>query len=345
MDLSSPSSQLNFEMWGTSSCSALATDNNAIWIATNHSEQGRVYIAGAENPLQDELRGDFNLPSPLSSGCISCLSFGVTEESAENLLVGYEDGGVTRIFGRENTISLNNLEEGSIQHNFSSLSCEQFTYHFLNTDITVNPNDLGPDYGNTEVTVHLQDPVFPAPVFPHPEFTLDFWYQIKTEESFTAFPCEVRVEFSSPTPNGDENLQLWNYSESENEWIPDSADEEVTVTNWNFTSSPYFVDYTTEHFSSWAMNDGSGGALAFPPQSPDNIRIVRNESTVTITWDEVTEDTWGNSIENVSYDIYSSENPYSDWELEISGLTETSWNYQHASESKKFFRIVAVYVP
>ena len=335
-------------LWGSASCSALETNNNALWVATNHYEQGRIYIIGAESPLQDAIRGEFNLPSPLNSGNITSLSFGEASDFAENLLVGYENNGVTRLFGAENTLSLNNLVEGTIQHNFSYLpgfKDDPFTFHFNDAYITLDNYDYASndEYGNVELTLHRQDPVFPAPEFPHPEHTLDLWYNIKSQEGFDAFPCEINLEFTSPVPAGNDNLQLWNFLEGGQEWIPDHLDEEVTV-NWNFVSSPYSVNYTTYHFSPWAMNNGGGGALSYPPLMPENLTINKSESDVTLNWDEVTLDTGSYPISGVTYNIYSADDPYSEWILEDSGVIESIW-INTVSEVKKFYKITAVYIP
>ena len=183
------------------------------------------------------------------------------------------------------------------------------------------------------------------PACPHPEHTLDLWYNIKASENFAAFPSEINVKFTSPVPDGDDNLQLWSYSEEEGEWIPDSADEEVTVNTWNFSTSPDSVNYTTNHFSRWAMNNGDDGSLAYPPRNPENVSIVRNDETITVAWNEVTLDIGGFPIENVTYNIYTSESPYSGWTEVASGLTQTSWNEQISSDEKRFYRVTAANIP
>jgi len=331
-------------LWGSAACSALETDDNALWVAVNHNEQGRIYIIGAESPRQDSIRGEFNIPSPLNSGNISSLSFGEASEFAENLIVGYDNSGVTRLFGSENSLSLNNLSEGEIQHNFSDLPGfrgDPFTYFFENVSITIDPHDYSgwDNYGNVLIDLSLEDPVCP-----HPEHTLDAWFNIKPDISFAAFPCNVNFEFTSPIPAGNDNLQLWNIPEGGQEWIPDYLDEEVSVNSWYFTSSPYSVNYTTEHFSPWAMNNGGGGALSYPPLMPENLTITKNEENVILNWDEVTLDTGGYTISGVTYNIYSTNDPYAEWILEDSGIAETTWSNM-VSEVKKFYKITAYHIP
>ena len=336
-------------LWGSASCSALESNGNALWVATNHNEQGRVYIIGSESPFQDSIRGEFNLPYPLTSGNISSLSFGEADDFAENLLVGYENSGVSRLFGAENTISLNNLEEGTIQHNFSYLpgfKDDPFTFHFNDAEITLDNYDYAAneDYGNVEITLHRQDPVIPEPEFPHPEHTLDLWYDIKSVEEFAAFPCEIDIEFISPVPDGSDNLHLWYFSDVAEEWIPDNLDEQITIGNWNFTSPPYSVNYTTEHFSPWAMNNGGGGALSYPPQMPENLTLERDGDDVILNWDDVVLDTGSYSISGVLYDIYSTNDPYGEWDLEDSDLTESNWTGQ-STDISKFYKVLAKYIP
>nr|MBC8384438.1 hypothetical protein [Candidatus Cloacimonadota bacterium] len=304
---------------------------------------------GSESPFQDSIRGEFNLPYPLTSGNISSLSFGEADDFAENLLVGYENSGVSRLFGAENTISLNNLEEGTIQHNFSYLpgfKDDPFTFHFNDAEITLDNYDYAAneDYGNVEITLHRQDPVIPEPEFPHPEHTLDLWYDIKSVEEFAAFPCEIDIEFISPVPDGSDNLHLWYFSDVAEEWIPDNLDEQITIGNWNFTSPPYSVNYTTEHFSPWAMNNGGGGALSYPPQMPENLTLERDGDDVILNWDDVVLDTGSYSISGVLYDIYSTNDPYGEWDLEDSDLTESNWTGQ-STDISKFYKVLAKYIP
>jgi len=97
-------------------------------------------------------------------------------------------------------------------------------------------------------------------------------------------------------------------------------------------------------FSPWAMNNGGGGALSYPPLLPENLMITKNETQLILNWDEVTLDTGGYSISGVTYDIYATEDPYAGWIPDESGVTETTWT-KLISETKEFYRIVAVYIP
>ena len=323
-------------LWGSSSCSALETNDNALWVATNHSTEGRIYIIGAESPRQDSIRGDFNIPSPLESGHISSMSFGATNNYPENLIVGYDSMGVTRLYGGESALSLQNPIEGEIQHNFSSedwVRGDPFTYDYDSLSITIDPLNTG-TYGNVSVILHNGDPVCP-----YPEHTLDRWYEIKAEEGFTAFPCDVSVQFTSPIPAGTDNLQLWSYSDEEEEWIPDDIDDEVTVNNWDFISSTYSVNYDTHHFSPWAMNDGSGGALAYPPKIPENLIITTNGSNAILIWNKVTENTFGDPITDVIYNIYNAYFPYftTDSTYYFSTVSDTTFTDENALQNEKLF--------
>ena len=61
--------------------------------------------------------------------------------------------------------------------------------------------------------------------------------------------------------------------------------------------------------------------LITPPPNPGNIQIIIDGSLLTISWDEV--------IGATSYNVYSSENPYEDyenWYLEEEGFIGTSWS-------------------
>jgi len=330
-------------LWGTASCSALETNDNTLWVATHNSEYGKIYIVGAESPRVDSIRGEFNLPSPLNSGYINSLSFGITNTYPENLVVGYTNAGVTRIYSEGKEISLDNPLEGCIQHNFTGLSPslkgEPFTFSFQQVKFTLDPYDYGSqdEYGNVNLTLFNEDPDCP-----YPQHALAMWYSIDMETGFNAFPVQDTVIFTAPVPAGSDSLQLWSYSEIEQEWISSDLDEDVTVTNWNFTSSPYAVSYTANHFSAWAINDGSGGAIAYPPKQPENLIISTSDSGAVLIWNKVHENTFGDPISEVFYNIYRSETPYfsPDAAYYLDTVSDTTYTDESGVINEKEFYII-----
>jgi len=329
-------------LWGTASCSALETNDNALWVATHNSEYGKIYIIGAESPRVDSIRGEFNLPSPLSSGYINSLSFGKTDTYPENLIVGYADAGASRIFSEGKEISLENPTEGCIQHNFTgfaSLRGDPFTFSFQQTNITLDPYDYGSEdeYGTVNLTLFNEDPDCP-----YPEHALDMWFSIEVETGFQAFPIQDTIKFTAPVPSGSDTLQLWSYSEIEQEWIPAYLDEDVTVTSWNFTTPPYSVSYTTNHFSDWAMNDGSGGEIDYPPRKPENLIISTSDSGAVLIWNKVDENTFGDPISDVIYKVYRSETPYFSPEVSfyLDTVTDTTYTDEIGVVNEKEFYII-----
>ena len=70
--------------------------------------------------------------------------------------------------------------------------------------------------------------------------------------------------------------------------------------------------------------------------APQNIQITVNSDNVDITWD---------AIDGATYNLYSSPNPnlpISQWSVEASGLTGTSWSYVNSGD-KMFYRVTAVF--
>ncbi|RLC46386.1 MAG: hypothetical protein DRH57_06160 [Candidatus Cloacimonadota bacterium] len=277
-----------WDLWGSASCTAIESNGDALWVATNHNTQGRIYVIGLTSPDSNDVRGEFNIPSPLESGHISSLSFGATAQYPENLIVGYDSTGVTILSGSTGEISMQNPSEGEIQHNFHN--GDAFTYNYENVEITVDPSNTKATYGNVNVRLHQGDPVCQFP-----EHALDMWYELKAQDGFDAFPCDINVQFTSPTPDGTSNLHLWSYSDLESRWIPDSKDDGVTVNSWNFSSSPYSVAYTTNHFSHWAMNDGDGGSL---PVELSSFTAIYVDNHPTLVWVTQTE------TDNMGFNIY-----------------------------------------
>ena len=72
-------------------------------------------------------------------------------------------------------------------------------------------------------------------------------------------------------------------------------------------------------------------------QKPENLTILIDAGIVTITWDSIPEVS--------SYSVYSSEDPYSNfesWDLEQEGILTNTWN-QPISNEKKFYYVKAHY--
>jgi len=75
----------------------------------------------------------------------------------------------------------------------------------------------------------------------------------------------------------------------------------------------------------------------FPVYAPQNFNIIYSSSNPELSWDQV----YGSA----SYTIYSSTDPYAEfstWTLEISGVTGFTWTDENATETKKFYVVVAV---
>ena len=97
--------------------------------------------------------------------------------------------------------------------------------------------------------------------------------------------------------------------------IPDISWDEIVL---NFSDNGYeFVEYIIEKPA---------------PASPENVIISIESGLVYIQWDEVPYAS--------RYNVYSSLKPYSEWVLEESGITSTSW-IGPASGTKKFYHITA----
>jgi len=81
------------------------------------------------------------------------------------------------------------------------------------------------------------------------------------------------------------------------------------------------------------------------PKKPENITITFAGSDLILSWDNVTEDTNGNPIEDVIYDIYLSETP--EFELDGSNYYDTAYENQYIFYGmgdviqKIFFRVQA----
>ncbi|MBN2018574.1 MAG: hypothetical protein JW794_10665 [Candidatus Cloacimonetes bacterium] len=331
-------------LWGTASCSALETNDNALWLATHNSEKGRIYVIGAESPRADSVRGDFNIPYPLDSGYINSLSFGQTDDYAENLIIGSDSSGVMRLYSDENEISLENPTQGMIQHNFPEtpgLRGKPFDFSYANVDIIIDPDDYAGawEYGSVTVTLHNEDPQCL-----HPEHALDMWFELKCDDVFNAFPVIDTIRFTSPVPSGTVDLQLWCYSDVEMEWIPDSLDDDFTVTHWNFGSSPYSVSFSSNHFSSWALNNGGGGSIEYPPKMPENLTITIIGNDAQLFWSPVTENTFGDIITNVKYNIYKANTPFFSPQslYYLDTVSDTLYIHENGSQQREvFYKVTA----
>ncbi len=81
------------------------------------------------------------------------------------------------------------------------------------------------------------------------------------------------------------------------------------------------------------------------PRKPENLTLTWQEDSLILTWDPVIEDTNGNSIDDVIYDIFVSENP--DFELDGSNYYDSTYDNQYIFENigsvlpKIFFKIQA----
>ena len=92
-----------------------------------------------------------------------------------------------------------------------------------------------------------------------------------------------------------------------------------------------YLDYDSSSFGASIVGEVEGSQIA--PTLPENIEIEITENDVVITWDEVT----GAS----SYIVYSSANPYNDFEEDLSGsYNGESWSTSIVNE-KKFYYVTA----
>lgn len=68
------------------------------------------------------------------------------------------------------------------------------------------------------------------------------------------------------------------------------------------------------------------------PAVPSNIILTAGNPFFTLSWDQ---------CPTCTYSVYSSSNPYSDsWQLEVSNLTQPSWNFIPDS-TVKFYKVIA----
>ena len=108
----------------------------------------------------------------------------------------------------------------------------------------------------------------------------------------------------------------------------------VTIGNTDWTASAG-TDATD---SEWIVYDQDtfenlGFHIAGPPDAPTNVTIIISGTSVTISWDEV--------VGATLYHVYSSDNPYSGFIIDETGLfTDNSWTTTILS-AKKFYRITA----
>ncbi len=284
----SPSSIL----WGSSSCSALATNNNALFIATNHSSEGRIYVVGLTAPDDDQVRGEFNYPSILSSPDIAGITFGSATDE-ENLFVFYgNNSGLTRIVGNDAELTMQEPFEGEIRHQFTDGNA--FTYDFANVTLTLDPADARAEYGEIAVTLYND-----APNVQNPDNAIESWFEIEAETGFDALPLDVRFEIDETiAPVGSDNLILFSSETAlPGSWTTHNEDPEVTVTEWHYDEQPYYVDFQTNHFSAWGTSNGSGDTPL--PVTLSNFYVELHENPI-LHW--ITE----SETENACWNIYRS---------------------------------------
>jgi hypothetical protein len=135
------------------------------------------------------------------------------------------------------------------------------------------------------------------------------------------FPIVKELETHHFARERDSTYQMYPLSFDYSLPVPFHA--EIPDINWDeivlrFSDNGYeFVVYTIEKPA---------------PASPENVIISIESGLVYIQWDEVPYAS--------SYNVYSSLKPYSEWLLEESGITSTSW-IGPASGAKKFYHITA----
>ena len=160
----------------------------------------------------------------------------------------------------------------------------------------------------------------------------------------------VRFSFEATGPGNviftatDSNMDEFTFINS-GYWGPDSGfplDADYTATtNWTLNFSR--VGEYTISFNCFEIDDEGNpfvtGELVIIIVSlkPTNVQIHLTEETVTLTWDEV--------MDATSYRVYSSTDPYGEYELDENGtFSGTSWTILFdANEPMKFFKVRAVF--
>jgi len=104
-----------------------------------------------------------------------------------------------------------------------------------------------------------------------------------------------------------------------------------------------FTDVGWNFADVWGMDGAINDGYAylqwqFPTlEAPEGVTIVYISSDPVLSWQAVTA--------AVSYKVYSSTDPYTDfgtWTLETEGITDLNWIDTDATETKKFYAVVAV---
>ena len=81
--------------------------------------------------------------------------------------------------------------------------------------------------------------------------------------------------------------------------------------------------------------------LAVEPQVPVNLEITITGNDAVLNWEEGTEN------RDITYNIYSSSDPYLEfdpetWTTEVTGIDNTTWTDETVTEVRKFYRVTAV---
>jgi len=139
-----------------------------------------------------------------------------------------------------------------------------------------------------------------------------------------------------PTPTGDGEI-LFQYNEINN---IDQGDNYATVGIENEAQTQGLLMTFANNYAPTAQTLEDETAIFFTISEssyflspPQNITILIENDSIFLEWDAVNFAS--------SYNIYSSDDPYSSFEIEAEGITTTNWN-ESLSDIKKFYYVKAM---
>ncbi|MDD4667239.1 MAG: hypothetical protein PHR59_04630 [Candidatus Cloacimonetes bacterium] len=146
--------------------------------------------------------------------------------------------------------------------------------------------------------------------------------------------------FFGSKPNGETNSCFWDTETSG--WDYSAGGEAVQgKSTAEMTDPDTFINAGWNFTSVWdqdaALNDGYPyliwQEIVAPPEAPQNVFISISDNEVTIAWDIVDG--------AASYHVYSSDDPYANFELDDSGVfTDNSWTAP-ATTIRAFYHVIA----
>jgi len=128
-----------------------------------------------------------------------------------------------------------------------------------------------------------------------PDNALPLWFNIDPDGTWTDFPINIVFTWTTPAPVADDYFELVYFNGTA--WVAFDG----VINGHNYLTSPYWVDFTTTHFTPFGMSDGSGTTLPVTFTS-FSATFANTFDKVTLAW------TTQSETEMVGYYILRSEN-------------------------------------